>query len=74
MAKRRSGNEAAEQPVSTIQQAAASGLQSAPQALVFISHDSHDADLAEEFDNTADWTYPTVSRHNKAAVAMVDYH
>ena len=28
--------------------------------------------LAEEFDNTADWTYPTVSRHNKAMVAMVD--
>ncbi len=28
--------------------------------------------LAEEFDNTADWTYPTISRHNKAMVAMVD--
>lgn len=28
--------------------------------------------LAEEFDNTADWTYPTVSRHNKATVALVD--
>lgn len=28
--------------------------------------------LAGEFDNTADWTYPTVSRHNKAMVAMVD--
>lgn len=28
--------------------------------------------LAEEFDNAADWTYPTVSRHNKAMVAMVD--
>jgi hypothetical protein len=28
--------------------------------------------LAEEFDNTADWTYPTVSRHNKAMVGMVD--
>jgi Peptidase S46 len=28
--------------------------------------------LAEEFDNTADWTYPTVSRHSKAMVAMVD--
>jgi len=28
-----------------------SGLSPAPQALVFISHDSRDADLAEEFDN-----------------------
>lgn len=28
-----------------------SALSSAPQALVFISHDSRDADLAEEFDN-----------------------
>jgi hypothetical protein len=28
--------------------------------------------LAEEFDSTADWTYPTISRHNKAMVAMVD--
>ena len=28
--------------------------------------------LAEEFVNTADWTYPTISRHNKAVVALVD--
>ena len=28
--------------------------------------------LAEEFDSTADWTYPTISRHNKALVALVD--
>ena len=28
--------------------------------------------LAEEFTNTADWTYPTISRHNKATVALVD--
>jgi hypothetical protein len=28
--------------------------------------------LADEFANTVDWTYPTVSRHNKAMVAMVD--
>jgi hypothetical protein len=28
--------------------------------------------LAEEFANTADWTYPTISRHNKAVVALVD--
>ena len=28
--------------------------------------------LAEEFANTADWTYPTISRHNKALVALVD--
>ena len=28
--------------------------------------------LASEFDATADWTYPTVSRHNKAMVALVD--
>ena len=28
--------------------------------------------LADDFRNTADWAYPTVSRHNKALVAMVD--
>lgn len=28
--------------------------------------------LADEFANTVDWTYPSVSRHNKAMVAMVD--
>jgi hypothetical protein len=28
--------------------------------------------LADDFRNTVDWTYPTVSRHNKAIVAMVD--
>ena len=28
--------------------------------------------LAEEFANTADWTYPTISRHNKAVVGLVD--
>lgn len=28
--------------------------------------------LAEEFINTADWNYPTISRHNKATVALVD--
>jgi hypothetical protein len=27
--------------------------------------------LTEEFASTADWTYPTVSRHNKALVALV---
>jgi hypothetical protein len=28
--------------------------------------------LAAEFDNTADWTYPTLARHYKAMVALVD--
>ncbi len=28
--------------------------------------------LAEEFINTADWAYPTISRHNKALVALVE--
>jgi Peptidase S46 len=27
--------------------------------------------LADEFQNTADWAYPTISRHNKAVVAMI---
>lgn len=35
----------------TVGQTGSPGLPSAPQALVFISHDSRDADLAEEFDN-----------------------
>lgn len=35
----------------TLEQTGSTGLSSAPQALVFISHDSRDADLAEEFDN-----------------------
>jgi hypothetical protein len=34
-----------------VEKAAPPGLSAAPQALVFISHDSRDADLAEEFDN-----------------------
>jgi hypothetical protein len=28
--------------------------------------------IADEFDNTADWSYPTISRHNKAVVALVE--
>lgn len=28
--------------------------------------------LAGEFDNAADWSYPVISRHNKALVAMVE--
>jgi hypothetical protein len=28
--------------------------------------------LAEEFDDTADWAYPVISRHNKAMVALLD--
>jgi hypothetical protein len=28
--------------------------------------------LADEFADTADWTYPVVSRHNKAMVALLD--
>jgi hypothetical protein len=28
--------------------------------------------LADEFDNTAEWTYPTTGRHLKALVALVD--
>ncbi|MDR3675519.1 MAG: toll/interleukin-1 receptor domain-containing protein [Acidobacteriota bacterium] len=35
----------------TVEKTGSPGLSSAPQALVFISHDSRDADLAEEFDN-----------------------
>ncbi len=27
--------------------------------------------LADDFRNTVDWTYPTISRHNKATVAMI---
>lgn len=35
----------------SVEKTTPAGLPSAPQALVFISHDSRDADLAEEFDN-----------------------
>ncbi len=38
-------------PITTVEKASSPGLSTAPQALVFISHDSRDADLAEEFDN-----------------------
>jgi hypothetical protein len=40
-----------DEPMPTVEKSSSAGISSAPQALVFISHDSRDADLAEEFDN-----------------------
>jgi len=51
LTKKRTVSAGAEAEAVVAQHAGSSSLSTTPQALVFISHDSGDADLAEEFDN-----------------------